>query len=695
MKIQKLIIEGFGRYKDYTIDLSEGVNVIYGLNESGKSTLTAFLICMLFDTKQLAGNEFSKELEKKYEPWDYDKFGGEMWFYHGGINYRLVKTFGTVSRQTLYNADTNTELYPIDEYFSKMFPGLSAFEYLNTYFNSVDAQDIEPSIIQSVRRHAARNSINKNSEIDANYALHILEERRRSIFDEQLAGKIASLEDIIKEEEAMERELDMIAYKEMQGIEEIETINIELEKNKKPTAFEEREQEYYRNKERYQTYKNDLVRSRELNDELEKTIVLSAELDENSDKLDRCKEELHVVRKFVKNNDETALNMRHETVAMSKQIIAESKSTSQRQLFEILFALLCVVGGIIAIIEKTHPIYYIALFILGLAAFVIFIMTGMSGRRIKQDYKEQIEKLHNEQENLSKRREEFFRAHSKENELMARLESYLKEDGRRPDVLKKEEELNREISRLGDDIKIKHDELLEFFSGFGMVEDLKDDELNLQEESLLGAAKARVEKVRELEEKLSGLKEALIKMHMQVEAGEENEARLFAHREELKLLYEKKEAIASEERAIMLASDIITNLTKEGSEGVNKIVNQVASSYAASFTAHHYTSLITDENLGTKVDYYDRYVEHDSLSTGTKSQLNLAVRLTAGDIVLGDYNLPMVFDDAFVYYDDERLADTLKSITNHSGQSFIFTCQSREEMIMDQLNVDYKLITLT
>ena len=694
MKIQKLIIEGFGRYRNYSLDLSEGVNVIYGLNESGKSTLTAFLICMMFDTKQLLGNEYSKELLKKYEPWDYDRFGGEMYFYHEGINYRLVKTFGSLNRESLYNADTNTELYPANEYFGRMFPGLTAFEYLNTYFNSVDTQDIEPSVIQSVRRHAARNSINKHSEIDTNYALHILEERRRSIYDGQLAGKIAALEETIKSEEAMERELDRIAYREMKGMDEIESINIELEKSKKPTAFEEREQEYYRNKERYLTYKQNVSRSRQVNEELEKTIILLSELDENEKKLERCKEELSVVRKYIKGNDEKSLNLRHEASGLGKQIVSEGRNTSQKQMFIMLFALLCIICGVVSLFERSAPAYYTAFFAVGSIAVIFCAYLGVTGQRIKNNLRALLEKNHNEQDITAKDREEFFRVHSGENELMKRLESYLKEDGRRPDILKKEQELSDEAESLGETIKTTHDELLAFFEQFGTVEELKDDELNLQEENLINESRIRNARVKELDEKLTSLKESLIKMHMQVEAGEENEARLFAHREELKMLLEKKEAFANEEKAIRLASDIITKLTKEGSEGANKIVNQVASTYAASFTSNRYTSVITDENLDTKVDYYDKYVESDSLSTGTKSQLNLAVRLSAGDIVLGDYNLPMVFDDAFVYYDDERLADTLKSIVNHSGQSFIFTCQSREAMIMDQLAVDYRMITL-
>lgn len=694
MKIKRLKIDGFGRYKDYTVDFSEGLNVIYGLNESGKSTLTAFLICMMFDTAALAGNEFSKELEKKYEPWDYDKFGGEIYFYHEGVNYLLKKTFGLTRRTQLFNADTNAELYPAGEYFEKMFPGLTPLEYLNTYFNSVDNQEMEPSIIQSVRKHAARNSLTRSSDIDAGYAISILEERRHQLQDVELAGRIKSLEELIKSEEATERELDKIAYKELRGIEEIENINIELEKYKKPTAFENEEQEYYRNKERYLTYKNDLAKSRELSDELEKTIIISSELEENANKLNRCKDELALVRKFVKRCDEEVLNTRHDVSSLKRQLSNESRSINQKRIAGLIVAILSTLFGIFALVEKISPIYYLLAFTVALFGASFFIYAGIKGHRQLTIIKDQLDRAGQDEANITRKRVDFFRAHSSENELMERLEMYLKEDGRRPDISRKEEELSKECSELDVRIKIKHKELLGFFSKFGGVEDLKDDELKLQEEALILKKETRENKVKELEEKLTGLKEAMIKMHMQVEAGEENEAKLLAHREELKGLKEKKEMILKEEKAIKLASDIITMITKEGSEGVTKVINQVASSYAAAFTEGHYTSVITDESMHSKVDYYDKYVEDKALSTGTKSQLNLAVRLSAGDIILGDYNLPMVFDDAFVYYDDERLAETLKTINNHSGQSFIFTCMMREDTILSQLTADYKLITL-
>lgn len=48
MKIKRLEISGFGRWSQEAFDLSDGMQVIFGQNESGKTTLRAFIVGVLF-----------------------------------------------------------------------------------------------------------------------------------------------------------------------------------------------------------------------------------------------------------------------------------------------------------------------------------------------------------------------------------------------------------------------------------------------------------------------------------------------------------------------------------------------------------------------------------------------------------------------------------------------------------------------
>lgn len=93
MKINKLQIGSFGKFKDYELELKDGFQIVYGKNEDGKSTLMAF-IKMMFYSKLGSGRDIDNNLRKKYQPWDGSKMNGAVEFEHGGIAYRLQKDIG-------------------------------------------------------------------------------------------------------------------------------------------------------------------------------------------------------------------------------------------------------------------------------------------------------------------------------------------------------------------------------------------------------------------------------------------------------------------------------------------------------------------------------------------------------------------------------------------------------------------------
>ena len=48
MKINKIQINGFGNIANKTMDFSDGINIIHGNNESGKSTTVHFIKSMFY-----------------------------------------------------------------------------------------------------------------------------------------------------------------------------------------------------------------------------------------------------------------------------------------------------------------------------------------------------------------------------------------------------------------------------------------------------------------------------------------------------------------------------------------------------------------------------------------------------------------------------------------------------------------------
>lgn len=60
MIIDTLNITHFGRFHQASLRLSPGINVVYGENEAGKSTLHQFIQAMLFGVERLRGKASRK-----------------------------------------------------------------------------------------------------------------------------------------------------------------------------------------------------------------------------------------------------------------------------------------------------------------------------------------------------------------------------------------------------------------------------------------------------------------------------------------------------------------------------------------------------------------------------------------------------------------------------------------------------------
>ncbi|WP_019414340.1 AAA family ATPase [Paenisporosarcina sp. TG20] len=82
MRIQKLIIYGFGQHEDITIEMKDGINVFFGWNEAGKTTIQQFVLSVLF------GFPLRNQGILRYEP----KGGGR----HGGQVHINHQEFGNV-----------------------------------------------------------------------------------------------------------------------------------------------------------------------------------------------------------------------------------------------------------------------------------------------------------------------------------------------------------------------------------------------------------------------------------------------------------------------------------------------------------------------------------------------------------------------------------------------------------------------
>lgn len=131
MKIKKIYISSFGGLKDFNLEFDGGLNTVFGENENGKSTVMAF-IKMMFYGSDKGSSQISKNIRKRYTPWDGSQMAGSIEFEHGGRNYRLEKIFqksNSTDKTVLCDIDLGSRQTVSSDIGAKLF-GLSspAFE---------------------------------------------------------------------------------------------------------------------------------------------------------------------------------------------------------------------------------------------------------------------------------------------------------------------------------------------------------------------------------------------------------------------------------------------------------------------------------------------------------------------------------------------------------------------------------------
>ena len=98
MLIQKLTLSDFGKFHNYEIALKPGLTIVYGENESGKSTIHTFVKGMLFGVERLRGRAAATkgDLYMRYLPWEYPgAFRGSMDIIVREREYRIQRNMYT------------------------------------------------------------------------------------------------------------------------------------------------------------------------------------------------------------------------------------------------------------------------------------------------------------------------------------------------------------------------------------------------------------------------------------------------------------------------------------------------------------------------------------------------------------------------------------------------------------------------
>ena len=116
MRIKGLTIKNFGKIHDKEIKLSPGINVLYGENESGKTTVHTFIKSMLYGITRMRGRAAKNDNYAKYEPWENSAvYGGTLWFEIDGRTYRLSRNFHKENPSSEFLCEDSGELLDVEK----------------------------------------------------------------------------------------------------------------------------------------------------------------------------------------------------------------------------------------------------------------------------------------------------------------------------------------------------------------------------------------------------------------------------------------------------------------------------------------------------------------------------------------------------------------------------------------------------
>lgn len=181
MKITELYLKNFGKFHEKHFYIRDGVQIIYGENEFGKSTIHAFVRAMLFGLERGRGRAAGKDAFSRYEPWENPgSYAGVMRFCCGGRAFRLERSFGRLERRVSLVCEDDGEELSVEHGDLDMLPGgLTAASFDSTV--SIGQLQASPGqeLSEALKNYAANYYETGGGEIDLNSALQTLRDRRK------------------------------------------------------------------------------------------------------------------------------------------------------------------------------------------------------------------------------------------------------------------------------------------------------------------------------------------------------------------------------------------------------------------------------------------------------------------------------------------------------------------------------------
>ena len=638
MILEKLYIDGFGKFSDYSLNFSPSIQILYGENEAGKSTIHAFIQAMLYGIPKGASK---KEVFFQYRPFSKALgFGGSLTFSHQGKSY-------CVQRDFLQGGEAHITILPQGE---KLFEGesflqsvLSPFS-LESFKNTVSIRQLKSStereMVYELQAMLSNFQESGNVELNPQAALDYLEQEEAKLTEKMIPDATKRYSGLLGEVKNTHRSLSLLEAEEAQSSEE---------KSLKGLAPKEAMIE---------------ARNREESLELQRKV---AEIEETREEWNRLSSLLE--KEGLNNKEELLLEQEKMLQYLSHE--QEEKELGKSSIF--LYPLFCFFALCFAVLTTLSFLYAytsVALprfpfFSMGFSAylypffcaFLLFLLLALSQRRIFTQQQRWVKQEKREfEEILAKRNISTFL------QFQNSSKEELREEGSSYTQAKVLQYYNTLLEKWGEKEELE--------KSLALLEESYQKEKNLWLET-------------SYKEKQKEQWEELLRQYGILQ----NKADLIRPSlEENEKLQEKREAILeAKERIRQIAGEIRKSFAFHLNEDCGKALSEI--------TGGRYDSLWIDEQLHIYVNAKEGFFPLEQASTGTIDQLYLALRLSMALLLQRENRdlLPLLFDDSFAMYDEKRLAASIGYLKKaYPAQILLFTCHHREEKILKELGIPFE-----
>lgn len=699
MKIKNIKINGYGNIENKDINLEEGINIIHGANESGKSTLLNYIISSFYG---ISRNKDGKALSdyEKYKPWNSNEFSGRISYkLENGEKYEIFRDFNKKNPK-IYN----DKLEDISDRFetdkkdgSKFFieqMGIDKQMYLSTVVSTQEEVRLDEKnqnmLIQKIANLAGTGEDN----VSYKKALIKLQEKIRdeigtnktsqkpvNIIEKEIVeinNKIAETEKYRNRKYEIDVEKEQI-LSELKKLEQQKQILQELQ-----NSMKSEEETKNRLEIREKNRKDNIAKINELTNQKN---TINAE----SERVQSAKNHLQDIIKGHKENIEK-LNSEIEKIANEKEETQEKEKPS------ILFIVITVVLAIALICSIILIKNYIVSGILGVALIANIVFYVINKNKQKVNKAKLREKINQEKQYKREKLE------NQKQQIIANVNTTEKELEKQEE---EEKQVNSELSMLKGQIILleKNNEKI--------TEEIEQDNKAIKEESNKNKQQI-IEKykdknindllyINDYQNYISKIEETINNNRIRIKGLEIEYNTIVPQLDEMVVLEEKREAdkeklaeLREKESIINIAienlmdayEEMKTTITPKFTKNLSESIQKISSNKYNKVTINDENGMIIENNRG-------EYVEAIKLSTGTIDQLYLALRLSMID-ELSKENLPIILDESFAYSDNNRLKNMLQYLTSdlNNHQTIIFTCTDREQKMLEEMNIPYNVVEL-